>query len=94
MIWHGQVNAAMTELGSWSDQRTTNFKAHVEHHRHQIRNYSQLQAQGIAIGSGAVESAIKQIGRRVKISGAQWKRENVPQVLRHRTAYLNGLLSC
>ena len=27
------------------------------------------------------------------ISGAQWKRENVPQVLAHRCAYLNGLLS-
>jgi hypothetical protein len=33
------------------------------------------------------------VGRRVKISGAQWAKENVPQVLRHRTAYLNGQLS-
>nr|MDG3495202.1 ISKra4 family transposase [Pseudanabaena catenata USMAC16] len=41
------------------------------------------------IGSGAVESTIKQIGRRIKISGAQWKRDNLPQVLKHRCAYLN-----
>ncbi|MEM6446092.1 MAG: ISKra4 family transposase, partial [Cyanobacteria bacterium P01_D01_bin.123] len=35
---------------------------------------------------------VKQIGRRIKISGAQWKAENVPQVLKHRCAYLNGQL--
>jgi len=29
----------------------------------------------------------------VQISGAQWKAENVPQVLAHRAAYLNGLFS-
>ena len=32
------------------------------------------------------------IDRRTKISGAQWKAENVPQVLAHRCAYLNGLM--
>jgi hypothetical protein len=35
----------------------------------------------------------KQIDRRTKISGAQWKTENVPQGLAHRCAYLNGLIS-
>ncbi|MBV8887053.1 MAG: ISKra4 family transposase, partial [Chroococcidiopsidaceae cyanobacterium CP_BM_RX_35] len=38
-------------------------------------------------------STIKQIGRRIKISGAQWERDNVPQVLKQRTAYLNGQFS-
>jgi hypothetical protein len=28
-----------------------------------------------------VESAVKQIGKRLKISGAQWKLENLPQML-------------
>ena len=36
---------------------------------------------------------IKQIDQRLKISGAQWKRENVAQVLKHRCAYLNDTLS-
>ena len=62
-------------------------------HRHRIVNYSYYQAEGISIGSGEVESAIKQIGRRVKISGAQWSQNNVSQVLLHRCAYLNGLFS-
>ncbi len=32
---------------------------------------------------------IKQISSRMKIVGAQWKAENVPQYLRLRCAYLN-----
>ncbi len=42
-----------------------------------------------SLGSGAVESTIKQINRRIQLSGAQWNRDNVPQVLAHRCAYLN-----
>lgn len=37
--------------------------------------------EGISIGSGAVESTVKQISARIKIAGAQWKSDNVPQVL-------------
>ncbi|ELS30517.1 hypothetical protein Pse7429DRAFT_4475 [Pseudanabaena biceps PCC 7429] len=33
---------------------------------------------------------LNKIGRRVKISGAQWNQQNVAQVLKHRCAYLNG----
>jgi hypothetical protein len=51
-----------------------------------------LQAEGISIGSGSVESKIKQIAHRLKITGASWDSGNVPQVLRHRSAYLNGCL--
>jgi hypothetical protein len=36
---------------------------------------------------------VKQIDKRLKISGAQGKVENVPQVLAHRCAYLNSLLA-
>jgi hypothetical protein len=58
-----------------------------------IVNYHYYQSNKIcSIGSGAVESAIKQIGRRIKISGAQWNEQNVPQVLAHRVAYLNGMI--
>jgi hypothetical protein len=46
-----------------------------------------------SIGSGAVESAIKQIGARIKISGAQWKIDSVNHILSVRCAYLNGSLA-
>ena len=41
----------------------------------------------------SVESKIKQIGARMKIVGAQWKAENVPQYLKLRCAYLNGYIA-
>jgi len=45
------------------------------------------------MASGAVESTVKQIDRRLQISGAQWHEENAPQVLKHRCAYLNNTLA-
>jgi hypothetical protein len=45
------------------------------------------------IGSGSVELKIKPMGNRVKITGSQWKSENIPQILRLRCAYLNGDIS-
>lgn len=54
-----------------------------EKHRHRLPNYELLQAEcHISIGSGAVESAIKQIDRRLKISGAQWNANSINQMLR------------
>ncbi len=60
---------------------------------YRLVNYKLFQQQRFSsIGSGAVESAVKQIDRRLKISGAQWKGENVSTILQLRCAYLNGLL--
>ena len=56
----------------------------------QFKCRSAYQQLNIAIGSGSVESKIKQIGARVQLPGARWKRENVPKILRLRCAYLNN----
>jgi hypothetical protein len=40
-----------------------------------------------------VESAIKLLGTTIKISGAQWKVDNVNSILSVRYAYLNGTLA-
>ena len=58
-----------------------------------VANYQLYQEVGICIGSGSVESWIKQIGSRIKIIGAQWNQKNVPQMLKLRCAYLNGNIS-
>ncbi len=64
----------------WSEPPVENFIIYLNKHKHRIVNYGYLQAEGISIGSGSVES------------GASWESGNVPQVLRHRCAYLNGCL--
>ena len=94
LLWQGKVSEAQALFSALRSKPAHNFCAYVERHRHRIINYEYYQFEGIcSIGSGAIESTIKQIDRRTKISGAQWKAENVPQVLAQRCAYLNRLLS-
>ena len=88
-LWRGKIDVAIAAFASWDNPLVTNFLAYLERHRLRIPDYQAFQIQGINIGSGAVESTIKQISRRIKTSSAQWKRDNLPQVLKHRCAYLN-----
>jgi hypothetical protein len=93
LLWRGDLDAAIEQFQGWQHERVEIFLAYLNHHRQRIVNYAYFQAEGISIGSGAVESTVKQIGARLKLSGAQWNSENVPQVLLHRCAYLNGQFS-
>lgn len=93
LLWQGKVETAIEQLSHWSDEQAQPCIGYLTHHCTRIVNYAYFQAEGISIGSGAIESTVKQIGARIKLSGAQWKSENVPQVLLHRCAYLNGQFS-
>lgn len=93
LLWKGQVDETIALFENCQKKQAENFCKYLRKHRHRIVNYDYFQAEGLcSIGSGAVESAIKQIDRRIQISGAQWNSENVPQVLAHRCSYLNGLI--
>jgi hypothetical protein len=92
-LWQGDVDGAIAQFNDWQHERVTTFIGYLNKHRPRIVNYAYYQAEGISIGSGAVESTVKQMDRRVKLSGAQWEKDNVPQVLKQRSAYLNGQLS-
>lgn len=93
LLWQGLVDEAKSLFVDCTLEQAGKFCNYLEHHRQRIVNYAYCQVEGISIGSGAVESSIKQIDRRLKISGAQWKPENVPQALQVRCAYLNGQLA-
>jgi hypothetical protein len=68
----GQVEKAKQLFANMTKKAAHNFCVYLNKHRTRIVNYHYYQSNKIcAIGSGAVESAIKQIGRRIKISGAQ-----------------------
>ena len=92
-LWRGDVEGAVKQFDDWPHERAERFIAYLAKHRHRIVNYAYYQAEGISIGSGEIESTVKQIGRRMKISGAQWGKDNVQQVLHQRCAYLNGYFS-
>lgn len=89
LLWHGFVDGALRELEGLKNKRAETFKAYLKKHSQRIPDYQQYQNLGIAIGSGDVESRIKQVGARVKLSGARWHRRNVSRILRLRCAYLN-----
>lgn len=92
-LWQGDVDSAIEQFNESQHEQVRIFIAYLNRHRQRIVNYGYYQAEGISIGSGAIESTIKQIGRRIKLSGVQWKKDNVPQVLKHRSSYLNGQFS-
>jgi hypothetical protein len=94
LLWRGEVEPVLALLRDFEGKPAQNFAQYLTKHRHRIVNYEYYQAEQIcSIGSGTVESAVKQIGDRIKISGAQWNQENVSQVLAQRCAYLNGMLT-
>jgi hypothetical protein len=91
MLWSGlvdEVREELRELKSWEAQR---LRAYLRKHRLRIVPYDLFQALGWSIGSGSVESTVKRIAARVKLSGAQWSSSSVSQILHLRCAYLNGV---
>jgi hypothetical protein len=89
LLWHGGVDVAIAELDCLQNKRARNFQSYLNKHRQRIPCYRKYQQLGIPIGSGDVESKIKQVGTRVKLAGARWNRDNAPRILRLRCAYLN-----
>lgn len=89
-LWSGQRKEALASLEGMKGKAAQNFRNYLNKHCSRIPNYQHDQEKGMSIGSGAVESLVKQIGARVKIVGAQWNAKNVSQILKLRCAYLNG----
>jgi hypothetical protein len=93
LLWQGKIDETLKLISPLNKKQAQNFCNYLETHRHRIINYDYYQAECIcSIASGAVESTVKQIDRRLKISGAQWNQENVSQVLKQRCAYLNNTI--
>ena len=93
LLWEGRVEETIKLFEFNRRRQSANFCKYLTKHRERIVNYQYLSSENIcSIGSGAVESTVKQIDRRLKISGAQWSTENINQMLNLRCAYLNNLL--
>lgn len=93
LLWSGFVDEFLSQLKVMRTHTAQCLRAYVVKHRHRIVNYSAYQSLGLTIGSGCVESTVKRISARLKLSGAQWLPSSVAQILRLRCAYLNGAFS-
>jgi hypothetical protein len=61
-------------------------------HRNRMR-YHQWKCEGLPIGSGIMESAIKQLScQRLRQPGMKWTRQGADAILRLRAAHLSGSL--
>jgi len=89
LLWHSFVGSAIDAFEELKNQKAKNFIPYPTRHREGIPDYCQYQKLVISIGSGDVESKIKQVGARVQLTGARWRRENVSLILRLRCAHLN-----
>ena len=70
------MNKAIDAFDGVKSKRAKNFPAYLTKHYQRIPDYQYCQQLGIVIGSGDVESKIKQVGARVKLSGARWHLHN------------------
>jgi hypothetical protein len=93
-LWKGNVASALKELEDCVSEQVACLRNYLLKHQHRIPNYEYYAAEGLcSVGSGAVESLVKQIDRRLQISGSRWKEGHVPKVLAQRCAYLNEELN-
>ena len=71
LLWSGKVDETIAWFSTLKKKQATYFCLYLNNHRSRIINYNYYQQEKIcSIGSGAVESTVKQIPRRLKISGA------------------------
>jgi len=89
-LWHGLMDDTMVLFDELRKKPAKNFQNYLLKHSARIPDYQIYQQLGICIGSGSVESWIKQIASRIKIIGSQWNQNNVSQMLKLRCTYLNG----
>jgi hypothetical protein len=96
LLWHGNVDDALALFQDSKLKQAKNFCTYLKQHASRIVNYAYFQAMTlvpIPIGSGSVESAVKQIDRRLKLTGAQWIPGNVNRMLALRCNYLSRSLN-
>ena len=64
LLWFGKVDETIELILPLKKKSAKNFCNYLESHRHRIINYGYYQQEQIcSIGSGAVESTVKQIDR-------------------------------
>jgi len=93
-LLEGKVEAVLKAVEEICGERKSQAAAReMEYFRkHQLRmQYAMFKSEGLPIGSGAVESAIRRvINLRLKGAGIFWKRENADVMLLMRSYYKAG----
>lgn len=87
VLFNGQIFKIIADLQA-HQLKTSYF---VNHQRRM--QYQQFRAEGLPIGSGGVESAIKQFKHRLTGAGMRWSRQGAERMITIRSAILADNLS-
>jgi hypothetical protein len=94
-LWNGDLDAVIAACQEHvnpnrQDDPAQKAVTYYTNNRQRM-NYPTYRANGYHIGSGTIESGVKQIGsQRMKVAGASWNLESARKVAKARTAYLSG----
>jgi len=95
-LWQGQLDRVIAACQSLvqpdllpEDDLAQRAVTYYSNNRHRM-DYPRYRANGYQIGSGTIESAVKQIAsQRMKVSGARWHVNNARSVAKARAAFLS-----
>lgn len=94
-LWHGRVDAVIvaceTHLTPSREDDPAQKAVTYFRNNKEWMDYATYHKNGYQIGSGTIESAVKQIGLlRMKVPGAIWNLESARLVAKARAAHLSG----
>ena len=94
-LWNGRLDTVIAACAQYIDPNREDDPAQTavtyytnNHHR---MDYPTSRANGYQIGSGTIESGVKQIAsQRMKVPGARWNLHSARWVAKARAAFLSG----
>jgi len=95
LLWNGQMDDLLAACQQYvipdqSDDPARKAVTYYTNNRHRM-DYPTYWANGYHIGSGTIESGVKQIAtQRLKVSGARWNLSSARLVAKARAAFLSG----
>jgi hypothetical protein len=95
-LWESRLDAVLADLEAEKKRRRGAKRDRIEREIAYLQNgrermdYARFRAEGWPVGSGAAEGTCKHlIKERYNVTGARWKRENIPHVLALRLSIFN-----
>lgn len=94
-LWNGNLEAVIAACAQHIDPQRADDPAQKAvtyfSNNRQRMDYPTYRANGYHIGSGTIESGVKQIAQqRMKVPGARWNTDNAVLVAKARAAFLSG----
>lgn len=98
LLFTGKTDECIENLREWYEKTNRKIQARIydtinyfENNKERMGNYEQYKEEGVCIGSGAIESANKNvIQRRIKLPGCRWLKSQANIMAHSRAEFMNG----